>query len=71
MEECLKYQEKYLALLADIKSVQGCICIVCKHYINPERGISKAKCAQFGDFLDIMSDGALTCGQFEWRGPQK
>lgn len=71
MEECRKYEEKYLALLADIQSVQGCICIICKHYVNPERGMNKAKCAKFGNFSDIGSDGALTCGQFEWRGVQK
>lgn len=56
------------ALLKDIGSAQGCICIICKNYNNPNPGTGTAECNILGRFKDCGSDGALTCGQFKWRG---
>jgi hypothetical protein len=68
MDEKKQLERERDALLKDIGSAQGCICIICKNYNNPDPGKGTAECNILGRFKDCGSDGALMCGQFKWRG---
>jgi len=61
-EQLAEAQRREKAAVEDMNEAQGCVCLICKWYQH----LPVKSCAKFPreDF-----EGALMCGQFEWRGP--
>lgn len=66
-------QQERDTAVSDMKQAQGCICQICKQYYRPNPKVRRYECRILGDFkkIDPECEGALVCGQFEWRGLQQ